>query len=146
MREWVYKLRFDNLSKVESWVHGGPEAKYFVVNSSSDLVNYETLCFTRADVNNKWKYCYVNIMRWYFDEQDGFALKWIEKDDGPEAQTLKISTTVLKKWVPVTISYETKWARKDKDILCKPVDSRDAKYTIYGSSYGIMRWGEAFWF
>lgn len=80
--EYIYQMKFTDLSAVESWISGAPEIRWLAFNGSTQIgeVNYFEPS-KRAQINNTWYTYNYKIFRWYLDSFGKVCTyQWIERD------------------------------------------------------------------
>ena len=147
MKEYVYKIKFNDLSSVEKWYLGGPEIKVAAKTSDGGIDYKTTWNFNnkRAELNDEWYYCYCFISGWYFSDPEVIHYIFYEDDsDRLESKhTFGVSYTLAGMKISYEMEYE--YGNSDKEILEISYDTRDPKYRVYATGT-TMEFGVAFWF
>ncbi len=133
--QYLKKIKFTDISQVESWFSGKPETRLRVVNMS-EIEFYSWFDDPiRSSVDNTWKSYNDFMFGWYTNTLgEGLVFQWHEED--PSATTITFG--IEQEIGSTTISLEIEISAADDEIGSVPVNFNETYNTEYYPG-GIMK-------
>ncbi len=139
-KEYIFDIKLENLSVVESWVLSKPELKYLIYTHkygwiASDFVPKD-LIPSREYLENNFVRINIPIFKWYWDIYgELYTVNWIEVDDFGSTLTFKVTYSIEIEGITFSKSYSFTYKSGDAVFGYKPVTIRDRSNEIYYLSY-----------